>query len=382
MPTTAYVKPKDLSLDEVHEKMTVICHVSPDAGWPTLSDFLAGTKVGLTIGMYDFTAHHIIEGVLGAVQAEPRELTLVMQEGEALSGKPDDVKEEVTIDQYREALGDRFDYAPASIGKGHQFATAYHIKVAVRDSKAFWLSSGNWQTSNQPDHGIAVGETSWDLLLGHNREWNIMIENANLARQFEKYIQYDLKNAKADAAPEALVAEGPFFLVDEAVEERAPIGKPTYFAPLKVNRKVQVRPLLTPDNYQEHVLDLINTAERRILFQNQSLSLLAGDKNDDRFAALVDALLDEAEGGCGPADHHPRRVRSGRPAGADAKARVRHGEGPTPEPLPHQGDHRRRSAGTDRQPQLDEPGHLGEPRRQPHFRGRGNRRLLRGDFLV
>ncbi|HKM55852.1 MAG TPA: phospholipase D-like domain-containing protein [Isosphaeraceae bacterium] len=297
VPTTAYVKPKDLSLDEIHEKMTVICHVSPDAGWPTLSDFLAGTKVGLTIGMYDFTAHHIIEGVLGAVQAEPRELTLVMQEGEALSGKPDDVKEEVTIDQYREALGDRFDYAPASIGKGHQFATAYHIKVAVRDSKAFWLSSGNWQTSNQPDHGIAVGETSWDLLLGHNREWNIMIENANLARQFEKYIQYDLKNAKADAAPEALVAEGPFFLVDEAVEERAPIGKPTYFAPLKVNRKVQVRPLLTPDNYQEHVLDLINTAERRILFQNQSLSLLAGDKNDDRFAALVDALLDKQKAG-------------------------------------------------------------------------------------
>lgn len=297
VPKTAYVKPKDLSLEEVHEKMAVTCHVSPDAGWPTLREFLGGTKAGLTIGMYDFTAPHIIDGVLGAVEDDPRELTLVMQQGEALGGKPVDIPEERTIIRYQCKLGERFNYAPASIGAGHQFASAYHIKVAVRDSRAFWLSSGNWQSSNQPDHGLAVGETSWDLLLGHNREWNVVIENANLARQFEKHIQYDLKNAKADSATEALVNQGPFFFVDEAVEERVPAGTPTYFAPFKVNRKVQVRPLLTPDNYREHVLDLINSADRRILFQNQSLSLLAGDKNDERFAELAAALLAKQEAG-------------------------------------------------------------------------------------
>src|SRR5262249_16951599 len=151
----------------------------------------------------------------------------------------------------------------------HQFASAYHIKVAVRDGKVFWLSSGNWQSSNQPNHELAFGETSWDLLLKHNREWHVVIENANLARQFEKFIQFDLKNAKADAAVEAPAPAGAFFLVDEAVEERVPAGTPTYFKPLKVHdRKVRVRPLLTPDNYQEHVLALINTAERRLLFQN------------------------------------------------------------------------------------------------------------------
>src|SRR5262249_38274512 len=127
-------------------------------------------------------------------------------------------------------------------------------------------------------------------------EWHVVIENANLARQFEKYILYDLKNAKADAGTEAPAPPEAFFVVDEAVEERVPAGKPTYFPPLKVSRKVQVLPLLTPDNYQEHVLALINTAERRLLFQNQSLSLLGPgpdgqDKNDERFAALADALL-------------------------------------------------------------------------------------------
>lgn len=296
VPHTSYKKPPGLELEEVHEKMAVTLHVSPDAGWPTLREFLHGTKKGLTIGMYDFTAPHITDALLEAVEDDPKKLTLVLQEGEALTGKPEDIKEEVTIERYRQALGNRFDHAPASIGKDHQFATAYHIKVAVRDSKAFWLSSGNWQSSNQPNHEIAVGEKSWDLLLGHNREWNVVIENAKLARQFEEYIRYDLKNAKADAATEAPPLPMEFFIVDEAVEERVPTGQPKYFAPLKIDRKVQVRPLLTPDNYQEHILALIETAERRILFQNQSLSLLGldkngDDKNDPRFAALADALL-------------------------------------------------------------------------------------------
>jgi phosphatidylserine/phosphatidylglycerophosphate/cardiolipin synthase-like enzyme len=42
---------------------------------------------------------------------------------------------------------------------------------------------------------------------------------------------------------------------------------------------------------------LIQTAERRRLFQNQSLSLLAEGQNDDRFTELVDALLARQEYG-------------------------------------------------------------------------------------
>lgn len=302
LPHTTYKKPSGFELEQVNEKMSVICHVSPDAGWPTLRDFLEGTKTEMTVGMYDFTAPHIIDGLFEAVEEAPKELTLVLQKGEALQGKPDDIPEEQTIARFQQQLRKRFDYAPASVGKDHQFASAYHIKVAVRDGKAFWLSSGNWQSSNQPDHGIAAGETSWDLLMKHNREWHVVIENSNLARQFEKYIQYDLKNAKKDAAVEAPAPPTAFFLMDEAIEERVPAGKPTYFAPLKINRKVQVQPLLTPDNYQEHVLALIQTAERRLLFQNQSLSVLGPDrygedKNDERFMALVDALLAKQKAG-------------------------------------------------------------------------------------
>jgi hypothetical protein len=297
IPRTTYKKPEGLKLEEVNEKMSVICHVSPDAGWPVLSEFLQGTKNGLTVGMYDFTAPHIIDGVLSAVESDPRKLTLVLQSGEALTGKKADIPEEQTITDYEKKLGDRFDYAPASIGAGHQFASAYHIKVAVRDGKAFWLSSGNWQSSNQPDHGLAFGETTWNLLMEHNREWHAVIESPKLSKQFEQYIKYDLKNAKADESTEAVPLPTEFFLVEEAALEAVPKGRPTYFKPLELNRKVRVRPLLTPDNYQEHVLALIQTAKKRLLFQNQSLSLLAEGKNDERFEELVDALLEKQQAG-------------------------------------------------------------------------------------
>jgi PLD-like domain/Trypsin-like peptidase domain len=299
---TSYKKPNGFALEEANEEMTVTVHVSPDAGWPTLREFLRGTKKGLTVGMYDFTAPQIVDAVLAAVQEDPRKLTLVLQEGAAMGGKPLDIPEEKTLARYRKKLGDRLDHAPASVGKDHQFASAYHIKVAVRDGKAFWLSSGNWQSSNQPNHEFPDGDTSWDLLLNHNREWHAVIESPNLARQFEKFILYDLKNAKADAAKEVPPPPDVYFLVDEAVTERVPSGTPTYFAPLKVSRKVRVRPLLTPDNYQEYVLALIKTAEKQLLFQNQSLNVLGvdnhgNDKNDKRFSALADALLAKQKAG-------------------------------------------------------------------------------------
>ena len=88
---------------------------------------------------------------------------------------------------------------------------------------------------------------------------------------------------------------------DEVVEERVPDGTPSYVEPKDIDRAVKVRPLLTPDNYQDEVLALIESAEEQILFQNQSFSLLydrnGNDTNDERFAALADALLEKQQAG-------------------------------------------------------------------------------------
>ena len=62
--------------------MRVIAHASPDAGWPVLKSFLAGTKKRLVIGMYDFGAPHIVKAVEAAgKKAGFDKLTLVIQPG-------------------------------------------------------------------------------------------------------------------------------------------------------------------------------------------------------------------------------------------------------------------------------------------------------------
>jgi V8-like Glu-specific endopeptidase len=299
LPRTTYEAPDDVTLEEVEEEMRVVCHLCPDAGWPTLRDFLAETKKRLTVGIYDFTAPHIVDGVLAAVEKSPRKLMLVMQEGAQVGGsgtKKFDIPEDKTVKRYGDALDDRFQYVKASVGKDHRFASAYHIKVAVRDGKAFWLSSGNLQSSNQPNHEIADSSTGWDPLMKHNREWNVVIENEDLAGQFEAFLRHDFKQAQADVDMELPEIPDVEFLVEEALE-RVPFGRPTYFRPLEIRRKVRVRPLLTPDNYQERVLELIAGAEEQILFQNQSFSILDEGRNDSRYQALFDTLLaKQAEG--------------------------------------------------------------------------------------
>ncbi len=301
---TVYKRPADFSLKEVDDEMKVTCHLSPDSGWPVLEDFLKLTKKSLTMGIYDFTAPHVVTAMVKAVKDQPKTFTLVMQKGESMKEgegiKGEDWREAKIIDKFRDALGDRFTHVAASVGTNRQFASSYHIKVIVRDGSAFWLSSGNLQSSNQYSTVPEAGSREWWHLTNLNREWNVVIENKTLAKQFEQYLQYDYENAAAEKAlppPEEVIE------VEEIpLMERVPTGNPTYFEPLVIDRRVRVKPLLTPDNYDQSVLELIDGAEKQILFQNQSLNLQGednqgNDKNDPRFTKLYGALLEKQKDG-------------------------------------------------------------------------------------
>src|SRR5262249_62292466 len=162
--------------------MKITLHVSPEAGWPVLKNFLGSTSHDqLTIGMYHMTAPHVVGAleaiagfmtaphVVGALEAIAGRantditLTIDRQRGDAKNPdgtgegtKENDTPERDTLKKLERIAGTRFEWAPASLGANGLFASAYHIKVAVwgdsgRGSQAslFWLSSGNWQSSNQ-----------------------------------------------------------------------------------------------------------------------------------------------------------------------------------------------------------------------------------------
>ena len=78
VPSIRYELPQDLSLDAVDEEMFAVFHVSPDAGWTELREFLSRTRESLTLGLYNFATEHVKEELINAVSADGRAFDLVL----------------------------------------------------------------------------------------------------------------------------------------------------------------------------------------------------------------------------------------------------------------------------------------------------------------
>jgi hypothetical protein len=151
---------------------------------------------------------------------------------------------------------------------------AYHIKVAVADSKRVWLSSGNWQSSNQAPFDFEEPDALPPFpLTRYNRDYHVVVRNAALAKCYEKFIEYDATLGGDFAGPS--LESVPWLLLpeQELAEDFAPIKR---FQPKVFKEKIRVTPLLTPDNFPGVVNKLLRSAKRRVWLQNQYIQ-----PNDD-----------------------------------------------------------------------------------------------------
>jgi hypothetical protein len=300
--------PPDLPL--VKEKMSLTVCVSPEAGWGELEAFLAGTRERLTVAMYQFTAPHIFKAVSKAVAQAGREFELVLHpipEKPPRSGvKANDLNEEGDVlDPLEKKMKDRFKMAWATlVSKAHPdglWASAYHIKVAVRDGQAVWLSSGNWQSSNQPNvypFQKGSGKLPAGFQRKYNRDYHAIIENEKLASIYETYIKRDYQLASAQAGgAESFAAPDLFVPAQEEEEAEEFAHPPQFFPPLRLDRVVSVQPLLTPDNYAVNALKLIQSAQKSVWFQNQYINFRGTDEDFTEFRLLVAALKKQIDKG-------------------------------------------------------------------------------------
>ena len=192
--TGSYQEPEPPRLMPVSEEMDLTICVSPEAGWGELEAFLAGTKDRLTVAMYQFTAPHIFEAVEKAVKPAGRTFELVLHpvpEKPPKSGvKANDLDEEdEVIAPLEKAMKDRFKHVLGDARLARPIRTACGRRPTTSRSRcatasAFWLSSGNWQSSNQPDvHPF--GDNTDKLPAGfqkkYNRDYHAIIENNKLA---------------------------------------------------------------------------------------------------------------------------------------------------------------------------------------------------------
>lgn len=314
VPQIGYVKPEGASLDEVREPMEVVCHVSPDDGWPVLDEFLGRVEGTLTLGIFELSAPHVVGRLRQLAEGNPDfRFNLAIQRGRAggLRGvKGNDLDEAEVVKGLREVMGGRFRQAYVNVSGGRRtFASAYHIKAAVRDGEELWLSSGNMQSSNLPPPELrpaATGERTFGPLRRYNREWHVLVKNRRLAQTFESYLLHDLATAEAGTAaaapppaPELFVHVGRL-APEAALSEEA--AAPRYFARRVVRgdaaAPVAAQPLLTPDNYLDHVIRLVGSARKSLYIQNQSLGLLdPRGRNEDGFVELWEAVKSRQEAG-------------------------------------------------------------------------------------
>jgi len=298
-PQIPYTPPDGVALQPVTGNIPITCHVSPDAGWPTLHGFLASTQSTLTVGLYDFTSKHILDGVEQALLNRQFEIVL---DSPAKNPTADQTDPE-TLDALASTLGLEFKSAVALVrsNKAIQnwiYPTAYHIKVAVRDSQALWLSSGNWNNSNQPDIDPINSPAPDDQATAResDRDWHVIIEDPGLAQTYEAFLKHDFDVATSAAGGErgleAEVAE------PEGLRSAAPSDF-EFHAPLRIEDEVMtITPLLTPDPgvYQPAMLSLLQSAQTSLYIQLQYIHP-SNKAEDADFNALIDAVVAKIQAG-------------------------------------------------------------------------------------
>jgi phosphatidylserine/phosphatidylglycerophosphate/cardiolipin synthase-like enzyme len=283
-PKIAYAPAPGEPLNPVQTTTTIIAHVSPDAGFTTLTAFLRSTKQSLVIGMYDFTSGPIL-ALFKTVLTGTKTLQMVLD-----NPPPNATRNQLdsqTVQELNAALGPRSRIVRALAGddtlvSAEMFPSAYHIKVMVRDNAVLWLSSGNLNNSNQPD--LSSPPKTED------RDWHVIIEDQALANLFEAYLNQDFMSAQAYQIPESTalteaVSDAAAKLAAESTSLPAPasVPTPTVAAKTFANISVNITPLLTPDTvppgtagqYVSNMIKLIASAKKTLYVQLQYIEASA-----------------------------------------------------------------------------------------------------------
>jgi phosphatidylserine/phosphatidylglycerophosphate/cardiolipin synthase-like enzyme len=294
----AYTAPAGVTLQPVEAAATIHLSASPDSGWPTLRAFLAATSTSLTVGLYDFTSAHVATAFTQA--ATGKQVKLVLDHPP--TNPSADQTDADTVAALQQALGAGFVQAWALTKLDSQatswiYPTSYHIKVAVRDRSAFWLSSGNWNNSNQPDIDPITETSDADAARHGDRDWHVVVEQAQLASVFEDYLLNDLAVAAAHNKPPE--AAGPPLPAPAPSSTQTPAFT-QFFGATSITDTIKIAPLLTPDPgvYATAIAALVASATTTLYMQFQYIELpKAVNATSQAFVDLVQAVIDRQNAG-------------------------------------------------------------------------------------
>jgi len=304
-----YTAPAGVGLDAFVGNTTIIACASPDAGYDMLKDFLSKTKSELTIAMYDFTSADLLNDVTDIIK-DGKKFKMVLDHPmkNPTADQTDTVTREKLLAADSNALINWALTRNDPVVNKWVYPSAYHIKVVVRDGenggngKAMWLSSGNFNNSNEPNHSTTSPHK------GADRDWHVVVLNDQLASVYKAFIEHDFDVAGTaqgvgDEIQHHLISSALDDLKAESAKSALPQRQATDTTPSSNFQKqiftdvpVKIQPLLTPDKeadgttmYVNNVLKLINSATAKLYIQTQYIhpSTAPGDVE---FMKIISAL--------------------------------------------------------------------------------------------
>jgi phosphatidylserine/phosphatidylglycerophosphate/cardiolipin synthase-like enzyme len=163
----------------------------------------------------------------------------------------------------------------------HYFSSS-HEKVIVIDDEWSLVQSGNYSENSIPLNVEDGGDR--DHFRSGNRDTGLAIRSRKLAKFFSQILESDmaLEINSPEALAKAAKAANAFLI------ERAPTKIPTELFPSKtfrLNKTLNIQPVLSPDNYMDVVPDKLRVAKKSILIEQQYIR-----GSQDKIADLLDAI--------------------------------------------------------------------------------------------
>ncbi|OOV17872.1 hypothetical protein BXU10_16350 [Flavobacterium sp. LM4] len=234
-----------------------VTYASPDSTYYATQKFFEQAEESILIGIYDFSAEHMVACIKDAIDR-----------GVTVSLMLDiDSSKELEVYKKLQKYGVECIPAPSCASENIHYFSSSHEKVIVIDNQWTLIQSGNYSDNSIP-YNKGNGEIIEGSFKNGNRDMGVAIESKPLAKFFTQILRADMQLERSAAGEEkiqSLLSTSEFLI-------EAPAKRPSILFPSEEfnhTHRVQVQPILSPDNYMSEIPNFIRTAKKSIKIEQQ-----------------------------------------------------------------------------------------------------------------
>lgn len=237
-----------------------IAYASPDSTYAVTRDLIKSAQRSILIGIYDFTARHMRDLLLDALQRGVK--VSLMLDLDNLKGENEIYK--ALVDAGVEGVP-----APSCASQHARYFPSSHEKVIVIDDLWTLVQSGNYTGNSIPENEVDGGDPHH--FQKGNRDMGVAVRSAPLAAFFSKVLRSDMQLEIDASLLEGLPLEVPPVPKFTLEAPRPPKLPPELFPSRRYRprRELRVLPVLSPDNYMDVVPDFLASARGSIYLEQQ-----------------------------------------------------------------------------------------------------------------